>query len=425
MDASEYIAAVTEQMRCKKARAMVEKELQAHIEDQEQTYLEEGMEQDCAREQAVLQMGNPVSVGIEMDAIHRPRMDKRTLILIAVLSIGAYFLQTYVFRTHMVAGYLFPDHREILCQLLTGVAIMLGILYGDYTLLGKKPLVVWLVILVAGMVIPRFATGSAMIMSLQYLLMALFLPAYAGLIVSYSRMGVKGLIACILWLLIGLGVFVVGTSRVSLNATIGVSALLLLSYAIAKGYFHIRRILALVGMWLSLAALGIAFVGYVLHQGGYPSARLEAMLSLYRSPDSAGNHYITFRMREALEHMQLWGEGIELSSLPEEGAMSFFLILNRAGMGVGILLVAGLLILFCLMAAGVSKQKNILGSLVGAACILGLSLPTVVHLLSSLALINYTDLYLPFVYPGWLVNLSCYTLLGLYLSVYRNTDVVA
>lgn len=57
MDLSEYIAVVTAQMRCKRARAMVAKELADHIADQKQAYVETGMDEASAELAAVRQMG--------------------------------------------------------------------------------------------------------------------------------------------------------------------------------------------------------------------------------------------------------------------------------------------------------------------------------------------------------------------------------
>ena len=71
MDASEYIEEVTSQMRCKRARTMVAKELADHIEDQTDAYLREGMPLQQAQAEAVRQMGDAVEVGSRMDARER------------------------------------------------------------------------------------------------------------------------------------------------------------------------------------------------------------------------------------------------------------------------------------------------------------------------------------------------------------------
>ncbi len=66
MDRRRYIQTVTDQIRCKRALPLVTKELEDHIEDQKCDYMTEGMEPSEAEEAAVLEMGDPVEVGIEM-----------------------------------------------------------------------------------------------------------------------------------------------------------------------------------------------------------------------------------------------------------------------------------------------------------------------------------------------------------------------
>ena len=74
MRKEEYIKTVSEQMRSQMARDMVEKELSDHIDDQAESYEKEGMSEEEAFSRAVLEMGDPVETGIELDRIHRPEM---------------------------------------------------------------------------------------------------------------------------------------------------------------------------------------------------------------------------------------------------------------------------------------------------------------------------------------------------------------
>lgn len=92
MDRRRYIQTVTDQIRCKRALPLVTKELEDHIEDQKCDYMTEGMEPSEAEKAAVLEMGDPVEVGIEMDRIHRPKMAWKMIGLIAVLNLAGILL---------------------------------------------------------------------------------------------------------------------------------------------------------------------------------------------------------------------------------------------------------------------------------------------------------------------------------------------
>lgn len=69
----QYVKTVCEQIRWKKARSIVAEEIENHICDQRDAYVSQGEDEKTATEKAILQMGNAVSVGMELDKIHRPK----------------------------------------------------------------------------------------------------------------------------------------------------------------------------------------------------------------------------------------------------------------------------------------------------------------------------------------------------------------
>lgn len=78
-----YLDAVAEQIRWKRAKPVVLSELEQHLEDQRDTFAFEG----CANAEqlAVEEMGDPVSVGAELDRIHRPKPQWGLLALTVLL----------------------------------------------------------------------------------------------------------------------------------------------------------------------------------------------------------------------------------------------------------------------------------------------------------------------------------------------------
>ena len=59
MNRTEYLNSLAEQIRNKHAKELVLAEITAHIEDQREAYLLEGMDEEKAEEMAVKEMGNP------------------------------------------------------------------------------------------------------------------------------------------------------------------------------------------------------------------------------------------------------------------------------------------------------------------------------------------------------------------------------
>ena len=86
MTREEYLSAVEEQIRCKKVRPMVRRELEDHIQDQRDAYISEGKIGREAEKLAVCQMGDPVETGRALDRIHRPRMEWMLPLMAVLLS---------------------------------------------------------------------------------------------------------------------------------------------------------------------------------------------------------------------------------------------------------------------------------------------------------------------------------------------------
>ena len=82
----EYLDTVQEQIRWKRARPVVVRELEQHLTDQRDAFLEEGNTPEAAERLAVEEMGDPVFVGTELDRVHRPK-PQWGLLLPAVVSL--------------------------------------------------------------------------------------------------------------------------------------------------------------------------------------------------------------------------------------------------------------------------------------------------------------------------------------------------
>ncbi len=70
MKMEEYLDELKGQIRDKYAKEFVTDEVRAHIEDQSEAYEEDGLSYEDAVSKAVAEMGDPVSVGVDLDRIH-------------------------------------------------------------------------------------------------------------------------------------------------------------------------------------------------------------------------------------------------------------------------------------------------------------------------------------------------------------------
>lgn len=60
---NEYLKIVCEQIRWKKAHGVISEEIENHIIDQKNAFINEGLDEEAAIDKAILDMGDPVVVG--------------------------------------------------------------------------------------------------------------------------------------------------------------------------------------------------------------------------------------------------------------------------------------------------------------------------------------------------------------------------
>ena len=110
-----YIETVEAQIRWKRARGVVSLELRRHLEDQRDAFAAEGRED--AERLAVEEMGDPVSVGTELDRLHRPRPQWGLLgLTVALACVGA------LLRVQLTRG----DGLDAVSPAMAALALALG-----------------------------------------------------------------------------------------------------------------------------------------------------------------------------------------------------------------------------------------------------------------------------------------------------------
>lgn len=95
MKIKEFLDSVCDEIRYKPITADISEELELHIEEGKQYYIENGFSEIEAEEKAVSNMGNAEEIGKRLNKIHRPKLDWILLILVSILvSFG--ILMSYV-----------------------------------------------------------------------------------------------------------------------------------------------------------------------------------------------------------------------------------------------------------------------------------------------------------------------------------------
>lgn len=134
MDKKEYLKILTEQVRYKKALPTIEKELEDHMEDQKRDFLASGMTEKEAETAAVMEMGDPVTVGVEMDRIHCPKMAWGLILLTGALYMAGMILRCLLYDRSGLGIYV----ANSWVYYVLAFVVMIGVCYVDYSRIGEK-----------------------------------------------------------------------------------------------------------------------------------------------------------------------------------------------------------------------------------------------------------------------------------------------
>lgn len=434
MDKRNYMEILSEQIRCKKALPLVTRELELHIEEQKLDFMAQGMNEREAEETAVREMGDPVTVGVKMDRIHRPRMNWRLIIGIGIVSLSGmgllYALDTGISRNDMYFLYA-PGH---LLYMAIGYILMIGVCYLDYTWIAGKAkwlLAAYMISLLAGNVL--FGTtvnGASGFLNLfgttvnGNRLTLLLVPLYCAILYSYRGNGYLGLVKGILWM-----IPVVAAQLIFRTAELVILLPVLtviLSAAVYKGYFQVPVKRTLAAIWgIALSLPGAAVIIMMKSGTSYQAERLKIMFAPSRYMQEEGYQYHT--LRKLLEGSRFVGEGVNFSEysgiLPDSSSFALSYVAAYFGVLAAVCVISVIAILLFKMTAMTLRQKNHLGLIMGVGCAATVAVQAVWYVLTNMGIVLIGPVYCPFITNGGCSMVITYVLFGIMLSIYRYQNV--
>lgn len=402
MDKKEYLEILAEQIRYKKALPMIEKELEDHMEDQKKDFLASGMTEKEAEAAAVMEMGDPVAVGVDMDRIHRPKMAWGLILLT-----GALYLAGMIFR------YLLYDRSGLGIYIanswvyyVLAFVVMIGVCYVDYSRIGEKAreLTVGLfLILMAGIwfggtvvngSVGWISVGGMMILNVR-VLVYLFLPLYGAILYRYRGQGYEVIWKAAAWML----------------------------PAVVVVFYANSLMLALLLCVFSMVIFLLLYAGMVWKFGAvYQKERLQMLLPPYGEEISAvmeplrsaaANSHMVGSSAQAMKGLEMYGDRDFL----------FTYILSFCGILIAVLFISLIAVLLFYLLKHTLRQRNQAGRIMGLGCTVVLVGRLVIYLLGNLGLQPYGDGYCPFLSTGGSSAVVTGILLGLLFSIYRYQNI--
>ena len=416
-----YTHTVCDQIRCKKVHDGISTEIEGHINDQKEAYKAQGMEEEMATVKAIEQMGDPVAVGTALDRTHQPKPEWSMIILTSLLLCAGILLRFFT-SPQSIDG--IENYNRQLLFTGVGIGVMVFCYYLDFTLLGKYPRLIFF--LLAGLAPLILLLSSPMHGQYTYLtyLILLFPTAFAGIVYSMRNKGYWGIVLCGFYFCIPLTIAFIASSWTGI-ILFSLSGLLILRTAILKNWFAVKKLYAILLIYLPAVAGSLVIL---VASSERIWRRVE--MALDPSLDPLGAGYMGTIIRKLIEGARFTGqgalpkmsEGLSASQILPSINNDFLLTysIHRYGWLVFIIviaLLAGFILRGLLLCA---KQKSVLASLVSLAVILTIGIQTLFYVVLNLGFTLLSPFSLPFISQSSSFLLINMCLAGILLSVFKT-----
>lgn len=447
MNIEDYLSELKGQIRDKYAKKFVSDEIKTHIEEQADAFMNDGMSREDAISKAVEDMGDPVSVGVDLDRIHRPHLEWRFLVYVFFIAVSNIAVQ-YVINRNMSTKTDFGAFENLsrisIFYTIIGFAVMLVVYRLDYTILARRSRMIGAAYLIALTALSVFfgerinavtAWISAGPLRVPvYAMMVLFLPVFAGILYDYRGKGKTVIVKLALWMLVPVFIQVhAGYISSPVALFILVAEALLFVIALSKDWYAVNKKAVIIGG----AGLFVILISGVLIRifsfNGYQAERLRNWLAHYGIGSYAADanstiNYVNSKLNEVFAKSNLiGGSDSAVEAMKEVPSYRSDLILGSVAANCGIIAMTGIILCLALLSVYMfrisMRQKNLLGCIVGCSCGVAVGLQSLSNVLIVFGILPLTDSILPFFATGISFTVVDYILLGLVLSIYRYKDI--
>lgn len=405
----EYCTEVCNEIRWKKAKPMVFKEIENHLCDKYSADIAKGCDESTAAQNAVIQMGNAAEIGQQLDKTHKPRHQWLMLALAGCFMLLGMLANYYL---SLVSG---GANDTRLSNYLIAAGLLLLCYFLDFSLLAKFPKAVYFIVLafIAIVVFPADRIDMRLLglynVPLTYLSLV-FPMVFALILYSERNKGIIGIaISAVYYLPFAL--YLMLTNAFAGLVLYTACSAALVCFAVLSNVFKISKVQKLAAVIFAAAAafaVTAVFIGF--SNQNYLNDSAQAILS---NAAWVGRGVMPKAAEFLIDWPQMFRDYALLYMVYEKGiALMLFVILLVALFSV-----------FGILKA--IKQKSTLGSLVALAAILTFTLQAVIYIFNNLGYrFDTLVMPLPFLSFG---NLSLFinaSLTGFMLSVFRTGDII-
>lgn len=413
-----YIREVCSHIKRTDVHESIALELKGHLEEKIEQYQSEGMSEEQAVDQAIADMGSPVTLGKQLHYAHKPRMEWSILAILAGL-ISCGLLVMHGLGTAQSGNALLTSK---LWGILAGTAAFTVMLFADYRK-GKR----YSKHLYAGTVLLMLAThalGTTMngkpYLDLGFLTLDLLGIASIPLVIALAGMFAdwdwkRQRTIWIAFAAFALPFLLLAGGSAPFSAVLFFAAFVLL---VVLSPAQKRVALATVGLTVVFT---IAFVALTIKP--YQIERLH----LGTPADPSGSGYTISQSLQVMHSASLFGSGSDatLPAIPAlESDFVFTYVVHQYGLAAGTaILCLGIVLLLRLVRAARQVRRDTYGFMLMTGLMTLFFLPYFWSILMTVGLVPLISVNLPLISHGNAQVILYMGLFGLMLTIYRHKDV--
>ena len=433
-----YTEKVCEQIRWKKAHGMVAQEIENHLIDQKNAYMDMGDSESTAEEKALLQMGDPVAVGAALDGTHKPAPQWGMMGLVMVLfAIGAciqfLFLTDILDEGYRNSAYSIPLTAALFLLCFTAFIVAYFI---DFSFFGKHPYLLPILLIVVDILaqlIGAESNGSYRWLilgpfSISPISISIIFPfAFCGILYRLRSKGKHG------YLLSGVIAAAFCLVLLTFHSSGGIllflfSAGILMITAAKKGWFgeNTKPIL------LFLFVIGIIVMVVLLYTIPFRYRLARLVYIIHPETDPYGYGYMPSVLQGMLENSVFLGKGTPFLEwdvykviLPTMYRTDYLLtfITYQYGWAVSIAIMLLLTVFLIFGFRKCFRQRSVLGQMVSLCILCTYTAEVLIYVLVNLGYPIVAPIALPFLSYGTTALLLNMALAGILLSTFRTGEV--
>lgn len=450
LDIKVFLNNVCQEIKYEPVRKGIADELESHIQEIKEEYIESGINEIKAEEKAVKQMGNAQDIGKKLNKVHRPKLDWKLLLITCILILFGGLVEIIRINNILEDDVIKRDIIRYVFFLGLGMIPSIIIYFIDYKKLKKYSNIIYTIATLSVFLALLFGKNvngrpylyfNIFSVAPEVIALPLYIISFVGFINDFNKESKLKFILLkftnkeininfnfYLIKIVVLSGFSV--MLLTLIPSMASALILLLTYLIIATIKIIQldkdKVKNLIKLWGIMAIIGISFLTIFL--GGTASYRIHKLTIAFNpESDPQGGGWVAMNRRVIIQNARMIGEAEDTSyaiNLFDEGTdYAFISIIAHYGWIAGILIVTAIILFSLKLIFNAIKIKEVYGKFI----IIGLAsmfiLQSIFNILMNLNLWIESGFNLPFVSYG-IGNLIMNVIsLSIILSVYRRKDI--